>query len=473
MFQLLGESRAVARRHARAVMAIETALARASMPSELQRDPNNIHHPTTVAELKALVPAFAFDAYFKALAAPAFDTLNVLQPDFFKALDELLKTTSMADIRAYLRWHLISVAAPYLSSAFVDERFAFFGKVMSGLKEQQPRWKRVVGTVDGALGEAIGQIYVARYFPPEARARVLGMIENGKAVMRVAIQEAEWLSAATKEKLLAKLDKTQWKIGYPDKWRDYTALSIDRCSYVGNVLRARQFAHRLDLDKIGKPVDRSQWYMTPQTVNAYADPQSNEVAFPAAILQPPFFDFEADDAANYGGILVVILHEFGHLFDDSGANYDADGNVNMQWTEQDFANFMARVQLIRNQFSRFTVGPNNVHLKGDLVSGEAAADLNGVVLSYRALQMALAKTGRKVDANGFTDEQRFFIAFGQIWASISTPEYAEQQAKTDPHPNEQFRVNGTLAHVAEFPKAFGLPDDCPIMLPPAERCHIW
>lgn len=472
MLQLLGQSTRTADRDARSIMAVETALAFAQMEEEEMRDPKNIDHVMSVAELRALTPSFDFRAYFRAIGAPDFKTLNVLQPDFFKALEKVLSKTSLRTMRAYLRWKLINSTAGYLSADFVNERFAFFGVVMSGLTEQQPRYKRVVNLVDSCLCEAIGQLYVERFFPPEAKTRVLEMIEDGKLEMRAALEKADWLSDETRSNLLAKIDKTVWKIGYPDKWLDFSPLTISRDSYVLNVLASNAFAQRLDLNKIGQPRDKSEWYMTPQTVNAYADPQSNEVAFPAAILQGRFFDFEADDAANYGAILVVILHEFGHLFDDSGANYDADGNVKMQWTEDDFARFMQRVQQIRTQFGRLTVGKNKVPVKGNLVSGEAAADLNGVNLAYRALMRRLEKTGRRV-INGFTDEQRFFISFGQIWASICTPEYLESQVKGDPHPPEIFRVNATLANVNEFPAAFGLPDDCPIMLPVKERCHIW
>ena len=472
MLQLLGESPKIAERHAREIMAVETALAYAQMKRELMRDPRNIDHVMSVNEMRALTPSFDFPAYFRTLGAPAFETLNVMQPEFFTALDKLLTTTSMSTMRAYLRWKLINAIGSFLSSDFVNEKFSFFGVVMSGLKEMSPRYKRVVNTVDGALGEAIGKIYVSMYFTPEAKSRVLAMIEDGKTEMRAALENAAWLSDQTRNNLVAKIDKTVWKIGYPDQWTDFSSLTISRDSFVLNVLRASAFKERLDLEKIGKERDRNEWHMTPQTVNAYASPQANEVVFPAAILQPPFFDFEADDAANYGGILVVILHEFGHLFDDSGAKYDANGNVVMQWTEQDMAHFMTLVQKIRTQFGRLTVGEKKVPVKGDLVSGEAAADLNGVNLAYRALMRRLETTGRQI-INGFTDEQRFFIAFGQLWASIRTPESLESQVKGDPHPPEIFRVNATLANVEEFPAAFGLPNDCPIMLPTEERCHIW
>jgi putative endopeptidase len=471
MLQLLGENTETAQSLARSTIGIEIALAEASMPLEDMRAPNNVTHPMSVDDFENMLSAFPVNTYMKVIGAPAFQNMNVSQPEFFKALNSLLKTTPLPDIRAYLRWRLITAMAPYLTKAFVDEKFEFYGKIINGLKEQMPRWKQVVAVVNDAIGEAVGELYVARHFPPAAKDKALGMLENLKAVMRQALIDLKWMSDATKSKALEKLSKTTFKIGYPDKWEDYSALLIERDCYVGNIMRANAFAKRLNLAEIGKPFDRAKWYMTPQTVNAYASPQENAVVFPAAILQPPFFDFEADDACNYGGILVVIGHEDFHHFDDSGAQFDAMGNVKLWWREDDFAKFMERVERIRVQFGRFKVG--NVYLKPKLVSGEALADLAGVTLAYKALQIELAKKGRTTDANGFTDEQRFFIAFGQLWAGISTPAYAEQQAMADPHPAGKFRVNGTVANLQEFADAFGLPADAPIMLPKEERCVIF
>ena len=397
MLQLIGDKPADAERGARTILAIETALAFGSMEKSEMRDPKNIDHVMGVSDLAKLTPAFDFKSYFTKIGAPKFTTLNVMQPNFFKALNVVLTKASLKSVRTYLRWKLITSMAPYLSTAFVDEDFSFFNKVLTGVKEQQPRNKVVIDTVNGALGEDIGQLYAQKYFPPEAKDKVLSMIQDGKAEMRKSLESASFLDESTRKNLLDKLDKTVWKIGYPDKFADYSSLVVERGSYVRNVMRANELAHKRDLEKIGQPQDKTEWYMTPQTVNAYANPPSNEVVFPAAILQPPFFDAEADDAVNYGGILVVILHEFGHLFDDSGANYDSLGNVNMQWSDKPFAEFMKRVQLIKNQFGKFTVGENKVALKGDLVSGEAAADLNGVNLSYRALQRRLARNRSQDD----------------------------------------------------------------------------
>jgi putative endopeptidase len=469
MLILLGEAPKMARRHARGIMSLETSLAKASMSKEDRRKPEKINNIMTVQELQRLVPSFPFKVYFSRLGAPAFDSLMVMQPEFFRALNGQLKETPLSTMRSYLRWKLISSTASYLSTAFVNESFEFYGKTLSGLKEQRPRWKRVVGTVDGYLGEALGQPYVAKHFPPEAKGRALDMIQNLKDVFRKRMSNWTWMSSETKQNGLAKLDKTRFMIGYPEKWLDYSSLIIERTSFIGNVLRSREFASRLDLNKIGQSVDRNEWGMTPQTVNAYSDSQNNVLCFPASMFQFPFFSFQADDAFNYARILMVIGHEFFHLFDPNGALFDADGNLRTWWQKADFEAFTEMISHIIEQYSNFQIGGE--HVRGGLVKGEATADLGGLTLAYEALQLALAKTGRQT-VNGFTDEQRFFIAFAQIWAEIHTPESAELQTRTDEHPLGQFRVNGTLAHLPEFAQAFGLPDDCPIMLLAEDRCQL-
>ncbi|MCA9801407.1 MAG: M13 family metallopeptidase [Cyanobacteria bacterium HKST-UBA02] len=472
MFELLGEKPSMARKHARAVMRIETALAKASMSKVELRDPANITNRMTVDEFVALVPNLAMQRYFQKLEAPEFDDINVMQPKFFAALNELIASEPLRDIKAYMRWHVVHGAASLLSSDFVNENFQFYSKELTGTRELEPRWKRAVSLTSGALGEAIGQVYVARYFPPEAKARMLELVANIQEALRETLEEIDWMSDETRANALGKLAAFEAMIGYPDKWKDYSSLDIDRESLVGNMIRAARFGARRNLAKIGQPVDRTEWGMTPQTVNAYYSPLRNQIVFPAAILQPPFFDFEADDAANYGGIGVVIGHEITHGFDDKGSKFDAQGNLKMWWTDADRENFEGRMNLIRTQFGNFTVA-GGAKVQGDLVCGEAAADLGGVKLAYRALQKALAKTGRQTDSNGYTDEQRFFIAFGQIWASKTTPEYEQFQVTNDPHPPARYRVNGTLAHVSEFVEAFGLDPDCPMMLPEAERCKLW
>ncbi len=471
MFALVRGYSSLAPKYARAVVAFEKKLAQISMSREKRRDLNAINNPTARSALLA-AGGFNFAVYLETMEAPVFETLNVLQPDYLSELGNILSEISYEDLRAYLIWHVLVSTAPYLSKAFVEENFAFYQKTLNGIAEPSPRWREVVAFAEGAMGEAIGKLYVARYFPPEAKARVLEMIENGRQVMRQALQGAEWLSPESREKSLLKLDRSTFKIGYPDKWIDFEDLYLIG-SYVGNRFLASYFHYWRDLKKIGQPFDKSEWNMTPQTVNAYANPLLLEVVFPAGILQPPLFDADADDAANYGAIMAVILHEFGHFFDDQGAKFDADGKLNMQWTADDYARFMEQIQLLRKQASRYTVGPNQVPLKGELVSGEAAADLNGARLALRALNIALEKNGRQFDGSGFTDEQRFFIAFAQVWSVIITPEALENQAMTDPHPPGEYRCNGTLAHMEEFAEAFGLPDNAPIMLPKEERTRIW
>jgi putative endopeptidase len=472
MLELLGDPKP--KQHAADILYIETRLAGFSMGKEELRDASKLNNPFSLAELKELFDGFELGRYHYILSAPKFSQANVMQPEFFRGFNKLLAQISFDMIRAYLRWKLVSSLAEYLPAEIENESFDFHGRYLSGLKEQMPRWKRVVGVVNGALSEALGQIYVAQFFPPEAKERVMSMVQNGMNVMRAAIENADWVSDSTRTNLLAKIDKTAFKIGYPEKFRDYDQLQIRREAYVYNVLRARVSDIYRDLEKIGKPVDRNEWYMPPQIVNAYADPQTMQVVFPAGILQPPFFDFEADDAANYGGIFTVIMHEFGHFFDDQGATFDADGNVRMIWEKEDFDRFMQKIELIRTQYSRFTIGKNNdIPLRGAYVCGEAAADLNGARLAYRALQIALEKSGRHVDENGFTDEQRFFIAFAQIWGGVALPEWEVVAASRSPHPPGRYRANGTVANMDEFAAAFSLPADAPIMLPPEERARVW
>ena len=471
MFELLGEKPKLARKRAKVVMAIETKLAEASMTKEDRRDPNNINNPMSMEEFEALIPRFPMHRYFKTLGAPAMESLNVMQPSFFVGLNELLETFSLRDWKSYLRWQLIKDAASTLSSDFVTTAFDFYSKKLQGTEVQEERWKRIQGMTNGALGEAIGQLYVEKYFPAEAKTKMLELIELCREALREIIQTMNW-KESTRDAALAKLDNFQPMIGYPDKWRDYSALHVDRSSFAMNCLRAAQVGSARNLAKIGKPVDRSEWSMTPQTINAYASQQKVQIVFPAAILQPPFFDFLAPVAVNFGGICVVICHEITHLFDDKGAKYDKNGNLNVTWTDEDFASFNAAIDLIIAQFDSFTV-EGGMHVNGKLVTGEAAADLGGLKIAYRALQKWIEKHGRTTDANGFTDEQQFYIAFAQLWAAKVTPQYAEYQVTNDPHPPAQFRVNGTVAHVKEFPQAFGLRDDCDIMLPLDKRCPLW
>lgn len=472
MFELIGEKPTVARRHAGAVLKLETAMAKAFMSKEDRRDPDKTKNKMTIAQFQALVPKLNVTRYFSNIGCPPMETLNVMQPAYFQALNKLLTKVSLNDWRVYLRWQLIRSSSSALPAAFGDASFEFYGKTMQGSKEREPRWMRMISATNSALGEALGQLYVAKHFKPEAKAKMLELIALLQDAFRESINERTWMSEETRTNALAKLDAFVPMIGYPDKWRDYSELHIDRTSFAANCLRSDEFEHKADLAKIGKPVDQSEWHMTPQTVNAYYSPQSNRIVFPAAILQDPFFDPEADFAFNCGGILVVIGHEESHGFDDKGCRYDGQGNLRNWFAEGDLDKFMVLINLLKKQFGQFTVAGGK-KVNPNLVAGEAAGDLGGIKLALRVLKKHIAKNGMTIDENGYNDLQRFFIAFGQIWASKVTPQYEEQQVATDPHPPAQFRVNGTLAHLAEFAEAFGLPDDCPMMLPPADRCDLW
>lgn len=472
MFELIGEKPTVARRHAEAVLKLETAMAKAFMSKEDRRDPDKTKNKMTIAQFQALVPKLNVTRYFSNIGCPPMETLNVMQPAYFQALNKLLTKVSLNDWRVYLRWQLIRSSSSALPAAFGDASFEFYGKTMQGSKEREPRWMRMISATNSALGEALGQLYVAKHFKPEAKAKMLELIALLQDAFRESINERTWMSEETRTNALAKLDAFVPMIGYPDKWRDYSELHIDRTSFAANCLRSDEFEHKADLAKIGKPVDQSEWHMTPQTVNAYYSPQSNRIVFPAAILQDPFFGPEADFAFNCGGILVVIGHEESHGFDDKGCRYDGQGNLRNWFAEGDLDKFMVLINLLKKQFGQFTVAGGK-KVNPNLVAGEAAGDLGGIKLALRVLKKHIAKNGMTIDENGYNDLQRFFIAFGQIWASKVTPQYEEQQVATDPHPPAQFRVNGTLAHLAEFAEAFGLPDDCPMMLPPADRCDLW
>lgn len=472
MFVLLGFRGKRARQAAEAVMRIETRLAEASMTNVELRDPEKTYHKMATSEMQALIGNFNLKRYLKYLGRGDVTELNVAQPEFFKSLNQLFADTPVREVRDYLRWHLVHSVADYLPSAFVKEDFAFYGRTLSGTAEMPARWKQITGVVSGYMGEAVGEKYVELYFPPAAKQQMLELVEAIREALRDSISNARWLSDATRSKALAKLNAFGVKIGYPDVWRDYSALSIDQESFVGNILRARVVGARRQLAKIGKPVDRNEWFMSPQTVNAYYSPQMNEIVFPAGILQAPFFDYEAPAAANFGGIGMVIAHEMTHGFDDHGSQFDAQGNLSMWWSEADRKEFEARVANITEQYGNYRVS-DGTPLSGGLVTGEAAADLGGASLAYRAFLTVMAGRPEVADANGFTPKQVFFLALAQIWQTLATPEYERQQAKTDPHPPGKFRVNGTLANMSEFTEAFGLPDDCPMMLPVEKRCKLW
>ena len=472
MFRLLGDSPEQAAKNAQTVMAIETRLAQNSRgPVEL-RDFSKQYHPMGPADLAKLTPNFSWGDYFAGLGLPRDLTINVAHPEFFQAADKMLTEVPVADWKTYLRWHLVRAAANALSSKFETEHFNFFSKTLSGTKEQHPLWRRCVSSADSNLGDALGQVYVKRAFTPESKARMQAMISNLLAAFRERVEHADWMSDETRKAALAKLAAFGQKIGYPDKWIDYSRLQITRDSYAANVIRASEFEQARDLAKIGKPVDKTEWGMTPPTVNAYNNWLRNEIVFPAGILQPPFFNPEADDAINYGSIGAVIGHEITHGFDDQGAKFDLQGNLKDWWTPADLKNFQSRSECVVNQFSAFEVEPG-LHLQGKLVSGESIADLGGLTVAYEAFQKSLQGKPRPENIDGFTPEQRFFLGWAQVWAAKQTPEFARLVAQSDPHPLDRFRVNGPLSNMPQFAAAFGCKAGDPMVRPEKERCQVW
>ena len=470
MFQLLGDSQERAAARAQVVMSIETALATGSLDVVARRDPARIYHKTRREELEAsLDPSFGWARYLKAIDAPPIENLNVAVPEFFKALDSLINTTSLDDWKTYLTWHLVHAEAPLLSSAFVKENFDFYGRFLTGAQELRPRWKRCVQFVDGDLGEALGQKYVERTFGAEGKERTLRMVHTIENEMGRDLMALDWMSPATKQKAIEKLHAITNKIGYPDKWRDYSSVKIVRNDAVGNDERATDFEFKRQLDKIGKPVDHTEWQMTPPTVNAYYDPQMNDINFPAGILQPPMFDKNADDAVNLGAIGSIIGHELTHGFDDEGRQFDAKGNLRDWWTAQDAAAFEKRAGCLVDEYSSFKA-VDNVKVNGKLTLGENTADSGGLRLAYMALIGDLAaKTLPKAD--GFTAVQRFFLAYAQSNCQNESDELLRLGAQTDPHSPPKFRVNGIVQNMPEFQTAFGCRLGQPMVRKPA--CRVW
>lgn len=472
ILKLGGASQEEANTQARSIMALETRLAKSSMSVVEMRDPEAVYHRLSPAELQKLTPEFAWDIYFSELGISEPSAINVAQPDFFRTVNELVTEVPLEDWRSYLRWQLLSQASPYLPKAFVDETFDFYSRRLSGAQELRPRWKRVMSTIDGCVGEALGQIYVAEMFTPKAKAEALKLVANLRDALRARIENLPWMGPATKKAALEKLKAMNVKIGYPDVWRDYSGLKIDLGPYVLNVLRSNQFEFQRDLAKIGKPLDRNEWYMTPQTVNAYFDPAMNEIVFPAGILQSPFFDPTADDAVNYGGIGATIGHELTHGFDDEGRKYDAKGNLRDWWTEEDVKRFDERAQAIIDQFDQFEV-LDGLHINGRLTTGENIADLGGLKIAYDALQKAQAEKPAPDEIDGFTPDERFFLSYAQSWRTNEREELLRLQVKTDPHSPAKYRVNGPLANLPEFQAAFECPAPSPMVGEESKRVEIW
>jgi predicted metalloendopeptidase len=472
MFELMGDPDSTAATEAQTVMDLETQLAKVSHTRVERRDPQNVYHRMPQSGLKTLAPSFPWEDYFTAVGLAGKGDVNVTAPDFFKGMAQTISTQPISNWKTYLRWHLINAAAPALSTPFVDEDFHFKGMILTGTKEILPRWKRCVRSTDRSLGEALGEIYVKKAFPPEAKARALAMMKNLEAALADDIKTLPWMSEATRQQALIKLNAITNKIGYPDKWRDYSAFDVKRGPYVENVFGAATFEFHRDLNKVGKPLDRTEWGMSPPTVNAYYNPQMNEIVFPAGILQPPFFDFQADDALNYGAMGSIIGHEMTHGFDDEGSQFDAQGNLKDWWTPEDKKNFEARGVCVASQFDGFFV-EDKLHENGKLVEGESIADLGGLAISYAAYQKSLEGKPRPKDIDGFTPEQRFFIGYAQSWEENMRPEYSRMLTNVDPHPLPKFRVIGPLSNLPAFAKAFGCKAGDPMVRPPGDRCTIW
>jgi putative endopeptidase len=469
-FQLMGDDADKAAAEAKTVMKIETKLAENSVTRVQRRNPEANYHPMIKAQLIEMMPHFDWGRYFRNVSLPEVGKVNVGQPDFFKAADHLLTDIPVDEWKTYLRWHLVNAASPTLSSKFVEENFNFNGKFLQGTTEILPRWKRCVVSTDRALGEALGQLYVEKTFTPEAKARAQMMVKNLVEALREDLTTLSWMSDETRKRAIAKLDAFVRKIGFPDKWRSYEALQVTKGPYYNNAVSAGEFEFKRALGKIGKPVDRTEWGMSPPTVNAYYNPSINEIVFPAGILQPPFYDPKADDAFNYGGIGAVIGHEMTHGFDDQGAKFDADGNLVQWWTPDDYKKFNERTDCVVRQFDSYEVEPG-LHQNGKLVVGESVADLGGLTVAFAAYQKSLQGKPRPKNIDGFTPEQRFFLGWAQVWAQNIRPEAARLRTATDPHPLGRFRVNGPLSNMPAFAAAFQCkPGDAMVR---TERCQIW
>jgi putative endopeptidase len=471
MLELGGTPAAQAATDAQRVMAFETALAGSARTRVELRDPELNYNYRTSAQLASMTPNFDWGEYFEHLGKKDIPAVDVQNPKFFATVDSLVANAPMSDWKAYLRWKTIKDAAPIMSSAFVNEDFSF-QKTLSGAKEMLPRYKRCTRAADFGLRDALGQAYVEQNFTPAAKARALEMVHNMEAVLRERISALPWMSDVTKKAALTKLAAFTEKLGYPDKWRDYSSLDIKKGSFVQNVYAVNRYENKRDLDQIGKPVDRTQWGMTPATVNAYYNPAMNEIVFPAGILQPPFFSATADDAVNYGGMGSVIGHEMSHGFDDQGSQFDAEGNLKNWWSDADLAAFKQRTGLVTSQYDSYVV-LDSVHVQGKLTLGENIGDLGGLNIAYAALEKALAGKPRPAKIDGFTPEQRFFLAWAQIWRQNITPQNQRQRIMTDPHAPGRWRTNGPISNMPEFAKAFNCKPGDPMVRGDAVRASIW
>ena len=470
MFELTGTEPEAAAQKAQGILALETLLAQNSMSRVDMRDPDRTYNMRTFNELEKTTPNFNWNDYFTNVGAPRFENLNVGMPDFVAALDKVILNTDLSTVKDYLKWKIIHGSASFLSDDLVTENFNFYGNFLFGQETQQPRWRRVLNATSDCLGEAIGQLYVEKHFPAESKARMMELVGNLRVALGERIKNLDWMSDETKAKALHKLDAFNVKIGYPNKWRDYTDFVVTDESYFKNFRNYVAFENDFEMARLGKPVDKEEWFMTPQTVNAYYSPEMNEIVFPAAILQPPFFNPNADDAVNYGGIGVVIGHEMTHGFDDQGSKYDENGNLNNWWNAEDTVRFKERTAQLVKLFDEFELRGNKIN--GQLTLGENIADLGGLNVAWDAYQMtAEAKANQSID--GFTPAQRFFISYGTIWRNNTRDKALERQVVVDVHSPAEARVNRTLYSMPHFYEAFDIPEGSKLYIAPEERANIW
>lgn len=471
MLVLAGDPTDKAKATAEKIYSLEKSLAEVSMTRVEQRDFHSQYNKMGLSKVSELTPSINWKTYLTDVHAASLDTLIVGQIKFMKKTEEILKNTPVTELKDYLRWKLLSAAADYLSDAFVNESFNFNGRVLQGQQQIKPRWKRALQETDNYLGEALGQLYVEKAFSPEAKRKVNEMVDNLFLAYKEHINKNEWMSEVTKKQALHKLSTINRKLGYPDKWRDYSALNIDRSSYLENVLRGSEFEHKRQMAKLGKPIDKTEWGMTPPTINAYYNPVMNEIVFPAGIMQPPFFNPDADDAVNYGSMGAVIGHELTHAFDDQGAQFDAEGNLKNWWTKEDLEKFQGRTKMIEDQFNKIEALPG-VNINGALTLGENIADLGGLSIAFTAFRLSLkGKEPAKID--GFTANQRFFLGFAQVWRGSLRDEFMKQMVMTNPHSPNKYRVLGTLPNMPEFYDAFGIRESSKMYRPEPQRAKVW
>jgi putative endopeptidase len=471
MFELMGDSPEVATKNATTVMRMETSFANASLTRVERRDPYKQKHKMTVPELYKIAPDFDWNGFFAASGVPKFQILNVSWPDFLKDMNAQLQSASVQDWQTYLRWHVAHSRAPYLSVAFVNENFEFYRKYLRGATELQPRWKRCVQYTDGNLGEALGQVYVRKTFGPELKASTVEMTRQIEDAMAVRITQLDWMSPTTKQQALVKLKAIRNKVGYPDKWRDYSSVKISPTDFYGNDVRSTEFEVKRQLAKVGQPVDRTEWGMTPPTVNAYYDPQMNDINFPAGVLQPPLYDAKLDAAPNYGNTGSTIGHELTHAFDDEGRQFDAQGNLKDWWTKEDADQFVSHANCVVDQYGQYVI-VDDIKINSKLTEGEDVADLGGTILAYVAWKDATKGT-TLAERDGFTPDQRFFIGFAQWACENQRPENERVNAITNPHSPGKYRINGVVVNMPEFGQAFGCKQGQPMVKASDKVCRVW